>query len=96
MPVRMSSRQKIELEASLREETEQLLGIIWLLSENESFDDLAFRAGLSKATLYRLWGGLYKRPQFLTIQKLCLAVGLKTSFDGHSIKISLQENLIEA
>jgi transcriptional regulator with XRE-family HTH domain len=85
----MNTREKQQLEAQLREDTCVMLDIIWSLVEEESFDSLAKRSGLSLATVYRLWGGAWKKPQLLTIQKLALAVGLEIRLSKDGIRASL-------
>lgn len=72
----MNKSQKFKLELQLRQDANILLDIIWEEVGDESFESLAKRAGLCTATIYRLWGGVWKRPQLLTIQKLARAVGL--------------------
>lgn len=91
LPRKMTIKQKERLEQSLRQETENILAVIWAMSENESFESLARRAGLSPATIYRLWGGLYVRPQFLTFQKLGRAVGLKITFARDGVSVALDD-----
>jgi len=87
----MTPTQKKRLEEELRQDTVILLDIIWAMSEQESMESLAQRSGLSVATLYRLWGGIWSRPQFLTIQKLALAVGLEIRLAKDGIRASLAD-----
>lgn len=87
----LSQREKLALEAQLREDTLYLLEIIWSLTEQESFESLALRAGLSTATIYRLWGGVWQRPQLLTIQKLALACGLNVSLTRSGLVVGINK-----
>lgn len=87
----MLKRERAKKEQEFREDLEIILGIIWALTEEQPFEQLAQRAGLSVGTLYRLWGGLYVRPQFLTIQKLAAAVGMEIALTKDGIVTSLED-----
>ena len=77
----MNKVEKKALEKEFREQTVALLDIIWTLSDAMTVEDLARESGVSKATIIRLWGGAWQRPQILTLQKLCRVVGLEIILD---------------
>ncbi len=91
----MDAKQKNAVERELREQLVALLDITWSLYGFDSMESISQQTGLSKATLYRLWGGLWKRPQILTLQKLCRPVGLQITLtnDG-SVTTSLRQQVL--
>lgn len=91
----MDAKQKNAVERELREQLVALLNITWSLYGFDSMESIAQQTGLSKATLYRLWGCLWKRPQILTLQKLCWPVGLQITLtsDG-SVKTSMSQEAL--
>ena len=90
----MKRSELVQLHEELRQDTLAMLDIIWVLAEDQglsNFADLARESGLCQATLYRYWGGAFKRPQLLTLQKLCRVVGLTVTITSQGLETSLNE-----
>ena len=74
----LTKSKKQLLEKQLRENTVALFNIIFTIieSDGETFEDFAKRAGLSSATVYRMWGGTWVYPRHQTVQKMAYAAGV--------------------
>lgn len=88
----MSTKKiRLNLEKELRQELVVLIDIIFAMyGDHWSFKEVAQQSNLCEATVRRLWGGLWVRPAFQTIQKLANGVGLTFSVtDSEGVKVSL-------
>lgn len=82
----MKVSEQRRLEKELKAGLDALMDIVFSLNELP-LTEFASRCGLSYTTVYNYWYGVYKYPQFRSLQKLGRGVGLAVNFtaDGEVI-----------
>jgi hypothetical protein len=70
----------------------QILNVIWMVTKDETWEELSKSSGVGVRTLTKLYYGGFVYPQFFTIQKLAVAVGYNLTLTEDGVKVQLNAN----